>query len=191
MKLLTGLTLILLGPAALGAWNLDPTRSQISFVSIKAQSVAEAHRFTETSGRISSDGTATLTIQLASVDTLIPIRDERMREMLFRTDLFPTATVIARLDLKQLEALAPGSTLEITSEVVLNFQDRDLPFTAELLVSRLSAKRVVVATLKPIIVNAASLGLTDGVEALREIAGLPSISTAVPVSVVLTFNEVP
>ncbi|MEZ5550568.1 MAG: YceI family protein [Pseudomonadales bacterium] len=191
MKLLFATLLMVFGPAAFGAWNLDPTRSQISFVSIKAQSVAEVHRFTEVSGRISADGIATLTIQLASVDTLIPIRDQRMRETLFRTDLFPTATVLTSLDLKALDSLAPGSTLEIATEVVLNFQDRELPFTAELLVSRLSARRVVAATLKPIIVNAANLGLTDGIEALREVAGLPSISSAVPVSVVLTFNRAP
>lgn len=189
MKLLFATLLIVFAPTALGAWNLDPTRSQISFVSIKAQSVAEVHRFTEVSGRISADGIATLTIQLASVDTLIPIRDQRMREMLFRTDLFPTATVLTSLDLKTLEALAPGSTLEIATEVVLNFQDRELPFTADFLVSRLSDKRVVAATLKPILVNAANLGLTDGIEALRDVAGLPSISSAVPVTVVLTFNQ--
>jgi hypothetical protein len=41
--------------------------------------------------------------------------------------------------------------------------------------------------MKPIIVNAGSLNLVEGVEALRESAGLPSISKAVPVTFVLQF----
>jgi hypothetical protein len=40
-----------------------------------------------------------------------------------------------------------------------------------------------------VIVNAANLGLADGLEKLREIAGLPSISKAVPVSFVLVFEK--
>ena len=37
------------------------------------------------------------------------------------------------------------------------------------------------------IINADAVSLADGVEQLREIAGLPSISKAVPVSFVLQF----
>jgi len=39
-----------------------------------------------------------------------------------------------------------------------------------------------------VVVNASLFNLADGVEALREIAGLPSISAAVPVSFVLSFD---
>ena len=191
MKVLAAILLLCSTHSALAAWTLDNARSQVSFVSIKAGNAAEVHRFTETSGQITSDGTATLTIQLASVDTLIPIRDERMRETLFETELFPTATVVTPLDMKRLEAIPDGGTLEIASEVILLYRDSEVPYTADLLVSRLSSERVVVATLKPLIVNAGSLGLAPGVEALREVAGLPSISLAVPVSVVLTFSSKP
>ena len=48
---------------------------------------------------------------------------------------------------------------------------------------------VVASTSKPIIVTAASHGLVDGVEALREIAGLPSISRSVPVTFNVVFEE--
>jgi hypothetical protein len=47
----------------------------------------------------------------------------------------------------------------------------------------------MVSSRKPVIVNAASVDLADGIEALREVANLPSISKAVPVSFVLTFEE--
>ncbi len=59
--------------------------------------------------------------------------------------------------------------------------------TAELLIARLAADRVLISTLKPIIVNASNVALAEGVEKLREIAGLPSISNAVPVTFVLQF----
>jgi hypothetical protein len=42
---------------------------------------------------------------------------------------------------------------------------------------------------KPVVVNAPEFKLAEGVEALREIAGLPSISLAVPVSFVLAFDQ--
>jgi len=75
----------------------------------------------------------------------------------------------------------------VTTEIMLSISDTQVPVAAELLVSRLAGDRMLVATLKPVIVNAASVSLAEGVEQLREIAGLPSISKAVPVSFVLQF----
>jgi hypothetical protein len=42
-----------------------------------------------------------------------------------------------------------------------------------------------------VILNAADFGLAGGVEALREIAGLNSISIAVPVTLNLQFRHAP
>lgn len=182
-------TLLLAAAAVRADWTLDPTGSKLSFVTIKAQDVAEVSTFRELSGAVGSDGRARVVIQLASVDTLIPIRDERMREMLFQTGLFPTADVTARLDIVKLARMAPGTSEVVTTELVLSLGESTLPITTDLLVSRLAPDRVLVTTLKPIIVNAGSVGLADGVEQLREVAGLPSISKAVPVSFVLQFVE--
>jgi hypothetical protein len=168
-------------------WTLDSSGSQLVFVSTKATDVAEVHTFTELSGSVGTDGHARVVIQLASVDTLIPIRDERMREMLFQTELFPTATVDARLDVARLQRMAVTTSEVLTTEILLNLGDSKLPLTTELLVTRVAADRVLVATLKPVVVNAGAVGLADGIEALREIAGLPSISKAVPVTFVLQF----
>lgn len=170
-------------------WTLDNSGSQLSFITVKAQDVAEVHTFKDLSGAVGADGRARVVIQLASVDTLIPIRDERMRSVLFHTDLFPTADVVTQLDLVKLAQMAPTTSTVLTTELVLTLGESTLPITTELLVSKLAADRVLVTTLKPIIVNAGSVGLTDGVEQLREIAGLPSISKAVPVSFVLQFVE--
>lgn len=181
------LTLLSAAAAAQADWTLDSDGSELSFVTIKAQDVAEVSTFRELSGTVGSDGLARVVIQLASVDTLIPIRDERMRDILFQTGLFPTANVTANLDIVKLTRMAPGASEAVTTELVLSLGESTLPITTDLLVTRLAPDRMLVATLKPIIVNAASVGLADGVEKLREVAGLPSISKAVPVSFVLQF----
>jgi hypothetical protein len=41
--------------------------------------------------------------------------------------------------------------------------------------------------LQPLIINAGGFALVEGVERLREVAGLHSISTAVPVTASLVF----
>ena len=79
-------------------WTLNNEQSQLSFISIKKGDVAEVHRFDQLSGSFGGKGNIELTIQLASVDTAIPIRDERMREMLFNTKAFPTASLSAKVD---------------------------------------------------------------------------------------------
>jgi hypothetical protein len=156
-------------------------------VSTKATNVAEVHTFDTLSGSVGGDGHARVVIQLASVNTLIPIRDERMREMLFQTELLPTATVDARLDIARIVNMAVSTSEILTTELLLTLGESRLPITAELLVTRIAADRVLVAATKPIIVNAGALNLAEGVEALREVAGLPSISQAVPVTFVLQF----
>ncbi len=179
--------LLLLTLPAHADWVLDNSGSQLAFVSTKATDVAEVHTFSQMSGSVGSDGHARVVIQLASVDTLIPIRDERMREMLFQTDLFPTASVDARLDIVRLQRMDVSTSEVLTTEILLNLGEAKVPLTAELLITRVAADRVLVATLKPVVVNAGSVELAEGVEALREIAGLPSISKAVPVTFVLQF----
>ena len=191
MRISIALFAALLMATAAGAqadWTLENESSTLSFVTVKAIDVAEVHTFQNLSGSVGADGHARVVIQLASVDTLIPIRDERMREMLFETDLFPTATVGTRIDLNRFEALAAGDSQRLNAELMLSIKDVELPVTAELLVTRVAENRMLVATAKPLVINAAAVSLAEGVEALREVAGLPSISKSVPVSFVLQFT---
>lgn len=181
-------TLLVAGPC-FAAWTLDNDSSQVSFVSVKAGDAGEVHRFTEISGELSSGGNASVTIQLASVDTLIPLRDERMRELLFQTNLFPTASLSTNIDMDALNAIEPGDSMDMAANLTLELHGQQLSLAAEMIVARLGNDRLMVSSRKPVIVNAASVDLVNGIEALREIANLPSISKAVPVSFVLTFNQ--
>jgi len=187
-QLLIVISLIVAGPC-LAAWTLDNDSSQVSFVSVKAGDAGEVHRFTEISGELSSGGKASVTIQLASVDTLIPLRDERMRELLFQTGIFPTASLSTDIDMDALNAIEPGDSMDMAANLTLDLHGQQLSLAAEMIVARLGDHRLMVSSRKPVIVNAASVDLVNGIEALREIANLPSISKAVPVSFVLTFNQ--
>jgi hypothetical protein len=172
---------------AFATWDLDNASSYLSFVSTKAVDIAEVNRFDTLAGRISDKGKAVVTVQLGSVNTSIPVRDERMQELLFETNKYPHATARAKIDMDRIDALQPGDSIRLDTEFTLDLHGNDVAFTANIVVARLSESVLTVTSTKPVILNAASAELTDGIEALRKVANLPSISNAVPVSFVLSF----
>ena len=169
-------------------WSLDNAASTLSFVTVKAEHVAEVHTFDVLSGSIDDAGEVKIAIELASVNTMIQIRNERMQAMLFETNLFPDATITGKVDLEAITAMNPGTSEVMQIEIELSLHGASIALTAELMVTRLESG-VMASTLKPIIVTADSVGLVAGVEALREVAGLPSISRSVPVSFTLVFKQ--
>lgn len=169
-------------------WSLDNAASTLSFVTVKAEHVAEVHTFDVLSGSIDDAGEVKIAIELASVNTMIQIRNERMQAMLFETNLFPDATITGKVDLEAITAMNPGASEVMQIEIELSLHGASIALTAELMVTRLESG-VMASTLKPIIVTADSVGLVAGVEALREVAGLPSISRSVPVSFTLVFKQ--
>jgi len=178
-----------LAPAALAEWSLDNDLSRLSFISIKATDVGEVHSFKHLTGAIADDGTVSVHINLASVETLIPVRNERMLEVLFDTATFPTATINASLDPESLQAFTAGQVQTMTLEATLTVKTKAVPITLQVMAAKLSEETLLVTSLQPVLITAAAAGLSEGVEKLREIAGLPNISQAVPVSFVLTFHS--
>ena len=57
------------------------------------------------------------------------------------------------------------------------------------MVTRLAKDIFIVSSTEPVILNAENLGLTEGLESLRTVAGLPSISKSVPVSFFIKFRN--
>ena len=169
-------------------WSLDNAASTLSFVTVKAEHVAEVHTFDVLSGSIDDAGEVKVAIELASVNTMIQIRNERMQAMLFETNLFPDATITGKVDLEAITAMSPGASEVMQIEIELSLHGASIALTAQLMVTRLESG-VMASTLKPIIVTADSVGLVAGIEALREVAGLPSISRSVPVSFTLVFKQ--
>ena len=170
-------------------WTLVNSESRLSFVSIKADDLAETHTFKSMTGTVSADGTASVDIALTSVDTAILIRDERMQSMLFETDTYPTANVTTKLSIDQFAALEVGDRTRLYVPMQVYLHGQTLDFEADLFITRIAPARVIVETATPILTHADDFDLGDGVEALREVANLPSISPAVPVTVSLVFEQ--
>jgi polyisoprenoid-binding protein YceI len=192
MCALRNLCLFLLALASTPAaadWFLNSNLSELSFISIKKGDVAERHQFRQFAGHVDQAGNVKVVIQLASVDTAIAIRDERMRDLLFQTAIMPTAELTTRVDAAGLMQLPTGAVVVGSLQGQLALHGTARPVTIDLLITKLASGRLLVTSRRPVVVNAGDYALAAGVEKLREIAGLPSISQAVPVSFVLTFEQ--
>jgi hypothetical protein len=179
----------LLWPAVAPGWDLDPAASSLSVVSVKNGDVAETHRFTGLTGAVADNGAALVAISLGSIETGIDIRDERMRTMLFDLAAHPFALVSARVDLAALEATPVGAVRLIAAPVSIEANGRRVEAAVRLVIERLGADRVVIATVEPVVIDAQSIGFASGIEALRRIAGLDAIAPALPVSATLVFTR--
>ncbi|HAS49741.1 YceI family protein [Gammaproteobacteria bacterium] len=179
---------VLFVSAAQAHWSLDNEASSLSFVTVKAEHVAEAHSFDRLSGTIGDNGDVEITIELASVNTMIQIRNERMQEMLFETNMFPEATISGSIDRDALTDMDAGASTARQIDFELSLHGQSVALAADVQITR-TGEGVVVSTLKPIIVMSDAFALTAGVEKLREVAGLPSISRAVPVSFTVVFEQ--
>lgn len=176
-------------PVDKGAWALDGDASRLSYVSVKADEIAETNAFKALSGSVSEKGEAVLEIDLATVSTGVDIRDERMREVLFEVASNPTATVTAALDARSFASLKVGDNTVEVVEGTLSVKGVDIDVEAEVDVTRTGPDRVTVVTTKPVIVSVDALELTGGLAQLQELASLPSITPVVPVTFSLTFER--
>ncbi len=172
--------LLFISGSASASWTLNPKESALFFASVKKGTVTEIHHFGRMAGTVGDTGRARLDIDLASVDSHIAIRDERMREQLFQVKEFPLATVdidlnsiksgiqtvYARLDLH-------GVKTEITTQLNVSIDGNKLRVTSS----------------SPLLIDASDYGLETGIETLRELAGLDSIKMTVPVTFSLTFDK--
>ncbi|VVO79030.1 YceI family protein [Pseudomonas fluorescens] len=181
--LLTGVTL-----SAHADWYLDGESSRLSFISTKNANISEVQRFLVLHGKVDANGLAEVEVELESVNSGIPLRDERMRKELFEIQTFPEALITAQIDLRPINDLAPGAQLELRLPLTVNLHGKQHAYNAELLATRLDDRRFQVVTLQPLVINAEDFDLAPGLEALRKIAGLSVISLSVPVSAVLIFT---
>ncbi|SEI13248.1 YceI family protein [Pseudomonas asplenii] len=185
------LLLALLGVLALPAhanWYLDNESSRLSFVSTKNADISEVHRFLTLHGKVDRQGVAILDVELESVSTGIPLRDERLRRELFEIKQYPEAQVSAQINIQPINDLAPGAQLELRLPLVVRLHGQEHRYNAELLATRLDDRRFQVVTLEPLVVHAEDFGLLPGLAELRKLAGLSAISLSVPVGAVLIFT---
>lgn len=178
---------MLLSPYAFSEWKVDSGLSSVSFITIKKKDTAEIHHFKEVNGQLSDSGEFKFVVDLNSVDTSNELRDQRMREILFNTIDFPEVTLAAQLDGKAISTLQAGDAQVIVTEASVNLHGQSQSVKIEALAVR-SGDKLIVASSKPVVINAAEFDLAKGVEKLRELAKLPAISHAVPINFVLVLT---
>jgi polyisoprenoid-binding protein YceI len=182
---------LLLGAGAQAGWTLDGGASSFYYVTSKAGAVTEVNTFGGLSGEIADDGTALLVIDLATVNTSVEVRDQRMRDIAFKVGEFPMARVSVKVDAAALAGMAPGTLSAASYEATLSMHGVNAPIAAELRVVKLDADTVLVQTAKPLLVAASAVGLAEAVEELRTVANLPSINPQVVVDFSLVYNSAP
>ena len=171
------------------AYTLNGEASELRFVTTKNTNVAEVQQFKRLSGELSPTGKVKFTIDLASVETLIPLRNERMQGILFEVARFPNAVFEGTLDPALIKGLDVGGSADFDLAGKLSLHGQTQDTSAALRVVRLKGDRLLVSTRSPILVSAAKFELSPGLEKLREMMALPNIVGTVPVSFSLQFQK--
>lgn len=169
-------------------WYLDGESSRLSFITTQNANIANVHRFLVLHGKVDRKGQAQLRIEMDSVNSAVPLRDERMRDVLFDFKHFPEAQITTQIDLQPINDLASGAQLELKLPVTVSLRGKQHTYEAELLATRLDERRFQVVTLEPLMLQAEDFGLQPELETLRKLAGLSAISFSVPVNAVLIFT---
>lgn len=180
--------LMLTTPAAFAdTWTLDGALSQIAFGSIKNDYNGEVHHFGGLSGAVDGAGAVTITVPLAAVETMIDIRNERMREIVFAS--VPAAKISAAVDMAALGDLDVGEALVTETDATLAFLGREVPLYTNLFVMRVGEDKVMVTTDTMLMVATDELGIDAEINQLQEIAGLDGITRVSPITLRLVFDS--
>src|SRR5690606_8204185 len=174
-------------------WLLDATNSTFHFVTVKKNSAGaetpENITFSELKGTVATNGQATLTIPLASINSGVDLRNTRLKEILFESQYLPSLHFTTQLDLTTIDAMAAGSTKvqSVTGNLVLHGVVKPIVFDA--LIVKHANNALSVSPRKPIVINAVDFDLAGGVEALRSVMTLTSIGEKVPVYFKMFLNR--
>ncbi|WP_144394940.1 YceI family protein [Pleionea sediminis] len=170
-------------------WQLNSDKSKLHFVSTKKSSIAEVNTFKTLSGDVYKDGKANISVDLNSVETNIEIRNERMKKHLFNTSKYNQANVSTMIDTKLLAQLKKGESRTVPIKFKLSLHGKEVDLTTDVSIIRKNKNQLLVSTVAPVIIDAKSFDLVPGIEKLKELAKLSSISSAVPVSFHLQFDR--
>lgn len=165
----------------------------ITFLSSKINkqlnSVTEQSRFTASQAVLDKDGEFKMEVDLSSVNTGIEIRDQRLKDWVFETAKFAKANVTGTVDIDAVSKLAVGEAVNLKQPLVLDIHGKQLNLDADLTVQRISADKIMVSTLNPVLLDVKAMDMVAGVAKLVEVMGLSSIVEQVPVSFNAEFTR--
>lgn len=173
--------------SGLEKWTLNTDNSRINFVTVKNSNIAETHVFNEFRGHV-RDGKASITIRPDSVDTQVPIRNERMRKLLFETGIYPSIEVTANVG-DAIKRLGSGSSILVVIPAAVAMHGVSKKLSIDVRISKLDADTLIVASTQPVLISAANFNMLQGITALASLVNnLPIIET-VPVNFSLQLSR--
>lgn len=174
-------------------WDLDLSQSNIKFQSIKytaeQKMKVESSSFASFSGTIEPDGAATIRVPLDSVDTLIDLRNVRMRFLFFETFRFPEATIRLQLTPEMIAALPEKHRETLTLPYVFDLHGVEANLEAPVTVTLIDADAVSIASAQPISIAVADFGLGENIGKLEKAVGGISIIPSATVTFDLLFRR--
>lgn len=172
--------------ASAANWQLDNRQSSLHFVSVKNDVVAETHQFTDLTG--SWDGKkVSITIPVNSLETQIPIRNERIWQYVLQAEQFASIAVSAALPGTTTDALAIGASVVVKLPLNVTIAAETVEINAAVRITKLDDNTLLAATQAPLMLNTNSFKLAAGVSKLQELAGLKRIDPLLPVSFTVQF----
>jgi len=171
-----------------GFWALDSQASSLTFSSTKNGDIVESHTFHGVTGEVDFSGSFRVAIDLRTVDTGIEIRDERMGHYLFQVEEFPQAMITGTFTPAPFEDLVVDGVMITRVNATLSLHGIEKDVSVDVMVTRLEWDQVRVESVNPLVLQAADFNLEGGLEELRDIVGLESISGTVPIWFQFVFN---
>ena len=172
---------------AMADWTLSP-ESRLTFQSTKNTHKTETHYFSSIEGTVKNNGSTTLTIDLASVQTAIPIRDERMNKHLFNTSKFTSAVLQSSVPKSVMKKLTTGQTQSFDLSGSIMLHGKRVAIKTPVIAVPAKDGSIVVSSLTPLMLDARKFELADSIDKLKEIAKLENIGYNVPVNFTLIFK---
>ncbi|UWR05508.1 OmpA family protein (plasmid) [Ruegeria conchae] len=180
MRVLIAFALLVLSNAASAqsadpfehGWTLDAETSELQFLSVKKNSVAENSGFATLTGVINPDGAAEIRVLMDSVDTNIDLRNVRMRFLFFETFNYPEAVITAQLPPEKLVDLHQARHKIIDLPYTLSLHGVTKDGVAQVAITLVDNDRVAVANTTPIAIALPDFDLEEGRSKLQEAAGV-------------------
>ena len=190
MKLLPLITLaitLVFASIASADWTLTEN-SEIHYLSTKvftnnSGSITENNVISGVTGSVSKRGKAKIDIDLLSLNTAVPIRNERVQKFVFGIDTFsPKATIEADVPAEALQATTQN--LDIPAILTLAGQSTDVVLHVAV---HHHHDTIQVVSVKPTVVKGSEFNMAAGFAKLTELAGLGYIPMDIPVSFSVTL----
>lgn len=166
--------------------NIVPELSNISFATIKKQYIVEPVVVDNIQGKY-LNGTFDLLIDFNNIKTNIPIRNNRVNELFFKTKLFPLVKIRGHFDMEPIVKPITKTTIKAN----VNFYGQTKEFEISVIIHKAEGL-MTINSYKPIIVKGSDFNIpSENLINLAATVGGISISDTIPLNIHLTFEATP